>query len=57
MALYDVKLNKKITEDFHFDANDNHIRALIQAMQMNADDQLEPFDEFPADWLSFPRQV
>jgi len=57
MALYDVKLNKKITEDFHFDANDIHIRALIQAMQMNADDQLEPFDEFPADWLSFPRQV
>lgn len=57
MALYDVKMNKKITEDFHFDANEPHIRALIQAMQTNADDQSEPFEDFPVGWLSFPRQV
>jgi hypothetical protein len=59
MALYDVKLNKKITEDFHFDANEPHIRALIQSMQMNTDDQSDRFEEFPdiSDWLSFPRQV
>lgn len=57
MALYDLKMNKKITEDFHFDSNEPHIRALINSMQSNADDQSEAIEEFPANWLAFPRQV
>lgn len=55
LALYDVKINKKITEDFHFDVNQPHIKTIIQTLQSN-----EPADavvDVPADWLAFPRQV
>lgn len=59
LALYDVKANKKITEDFHFDVNQPHIRAWFQPIQVNAwvNDPLYPVPEVSTDWLSFPKQV
>lgn len=60
LALYDTKINKKITEDFHFDINEPHIRKIIDSIQQDttsADENATSFSDFPNDWLSFPKQV
>ena len=60
LALYDIKANKKITEDFHFDVNQPHARALLQSSvrQEGGDSAVSPpIPEVPSDWLAFPKQV
>jgi hypothetical protein len=56
LALYDLKLNKKITEDFHSDVNHPIMKAVIQSIQANSDEPNTIFD-IPSDWLAFPKQV
>lgn len=57
MALYDLKLNKKITEDFHFDANQPHMRTIIESIQAEREDLVAPIPDVPPNWLRFPKQV
>uniref|UniRef100_A0A0P6E5D7 Dedicator of cytokinesis protein n=2 Tax=Daphnia magna TaxID=35525 RepID=A0A0P6E5D7_9CRUS len=56
LALYDLKLNKKISEDFHSDINHPLIKAAIQSMQSNSHELNTVFD-IPSDWLAFPKQA
>ncbi|XP_046447610.1 dedicator of cytokinesis protein 9-like isoform X2 [Daphnia pulex] len=56
LALYDLKLNKKITEDFHSDVNHPLMKAVIQSIQANSDEPNKIFD-IPGDWLAFPKQA
>lgn len=56
LALYDLKLNKKISEDFHSDANHPLLKAAIQSMQPNSNEP-NTVDDIPRDWLAFPKQV
>ena len=56
LALYDLKLNKKITEDFRADANHPIMKAVIQSLQVNSDEP-NPVTDIPNDWLAFPKQV
>ena len=57
MALYDIKMNKKITEDFHFDVNEPHMKKLIESIQDDIQEDSETLSDFSRDWLSFPKQV
>ena len=61
LALFDTKINKKITEDFHFDINEPHMRKLIDSIQQNItavnDNATEISADFPDNWLSFLKQV
>ena len=52
MALYDLKLNKKLTEDFHFDINEEHVRPSSRSF-----DEVDVDPMIPANWLSHPQQV
>lgn len=57
LALYDLKLNKKITEDFHFDINQPHMKAVIQSIHEHLDPDSESLLDIPPNWLAFPKQV
>jgi len=63
LALYDTKINKKITEDFHFDINEPHMRKIIDSIQQDVaaaaidDDTTAIAIDVPDDFLSFMKQV
>ena len=57
MALYDVRANKKITEDFHFDINEEHARNIVQSIRRNSEDEQASISDLPDNWLMFPKQV
>ncbi len=52
MALYDLRANKKLTEDFHFDVNEEHCRALVRTIRR----ELDP-PSADEEWMAFPNQV
>lgn len=56
MALYDLKLCRKITEDFHPDVNHPLMKAIVQSIQANNDEPNVVCD-IPSNWLAFPKQV
>lgn len=58
MALYDVKSNKKLTEDFHFDVNEPHMQCIVRKIRRpnNSPDD-DYVSDLPNNWLDFPKQV
>lgn len=60
MALFDIRSGKKVSEDFHFDINDDSVRSLLNCE--NENDKMEKIEiakncEVKKEWLYKQKKV
>lgn len=63
LCLFDVRNNRKLTENFYFDVNHSAIRTMLKTLMINDNDEepnsvmLPDLQNVPEEWLLYPKQA